>query len=229
MTAGSRSFRKRVDAELESVVPPRWRSADVLLLFGGTFDPPHVGHVLLPRLAMESTGAEAVIYLPAWLQPFKAGTPPTPGRHRLAMLRLALRRHGWAEIWTDELTRGEVRPGEPTYMIDTVRRLREALGPGPTLRLLLGEDQLAGLDRWREIKALLSLADPVVVGRPGDAADEPPPSLDDGRWGERRLATPRLEVSSTALRARRAAGLPLAGQVDPAVEDYIRRWSLYRG
>ena len=143
-----------------------------ILIFGGSFDPPHVAHTLLPRWVAHQLGLDAVAFIPAGRAPHKLDREQTDSLHRLAMLRLALTDETDASaglpeavVLTDEIDRG---PGEPSYTVETLARLRDRLDPGTTLRLLFGGDQLHIFDQWREPERVVALAEPVVMVRPPD-------------------------------------------------------------
>ena len=123
-----------------------------ILIYGGSFDPPHRGHVKLPALATEAVGADAVAYVPTAQSPLKARLSGTSTRHRLAMLKLALQSAPRAQVLTDEIDRGD---DGPNYTIDTLMRLRVRLGPDTALRLLIGGDQLRQFDRWRDWRRVI--------------------------------------------------------------------------
>ena len=202
-----------------------------ILLFGGSFDPPHIAHRQLPLLAMKAIGADAVAYIPAALSPFKTGQPPTAADHRLAMLRLMLHDEPAATILTDELDRFAAT-GEPSYTIDTLTALRAQLGETVKLRLLIGADQLASFDRWRDWQQIIELAEPVVMVRPPATAQSMltrlPAGFDAAQWRDRMVNLPVMDVSATQIRERLARGESIAGLVVPAVEQYIAEHQLYQ-
>jgi nicotinate-nucleotide adenylyltransferase len=200
-----------------------------ILVFGGTFDPPHVAHVALPMLAMEAVGADAVAYVPAGVSPFKVAGRTTPADDRLAMLRLAVNHTGWACVLTDEIDR--TSDDGPSFTVDTLEALRQRLGLHVTLRLLIGGDQLRAFDLWREHQRIVELAEPTVMVRPPD--DEAallaalPRGFDEQAWSRRLIDLPRLDVSSTMIRQRVADGRRITGLVPPDVECYIHEHRLY--
>lgn len=201
-----------------------------VLIFGGTFDPPHLAHTALPPLVARRLGCDRILYVPASANPLKAGTPPTAAEHRLAMLRLALADVPDAEISTLELD----RPG-PSYTVDTLRSLREQLGPEVELRLLLGSDQALSFHRWREWEKILDLATPAVMVRPPlDAASFGAqlaavyPRGEADRWLGWSTPVPQMDICATELRSRLAAGDDVRGLIQPAVIRYIRTHGLYR-
>lgn len=199
------------------------------LLFGGSFDPPHLAHARLPRLVAEQVGAHVVAYLPAGRAPHKLDQVQTEPHHRLAMLRLALADVQGSLVLTDEIDRG---PDAPSYTVDTLERLRGQLGPGTKLRLLFGGDQLLIFDQWREPERIVELAEPVVMVRPPDTAASLLAALPDdaarAQWAPRLVEVPRMDISSTAVRGRVARGESIDGLVAPGVAGYIAEHGLYR-
>ncbi len=208
-------------------LPESLREHDTLLVFGGSFDPPHVAHVLLPMLAAEEIGAAAVAYVPCATQPLKQHLRQTPAHHRLAMLRLALAPEPRALVLTDEIDRAG--NGTPSYTVDTLETLRGRLRC--RLRMLIGADQLLQLDCWKDWARVIELAEPVVMVRPPWTAEAllaaVPLALADQPWRQRLVAAPQIEVSSTQLRTRLEQGRSPLGWVTPAVADYIARQGLY--
>lgn len=202
-----------------------------LLVFGGTFDPPHRAHLELPHMAMHQVGAEGVAYIPAGRSPFKVGRPQTSAEHRLAMLRLALADQPWALILTDELDRVAAQPDQPSYTIDTLEALRRRLGAHIKLRLLLGADQLMLFPRWHRAHRIIELAEPWVMVRPpatrASLLAQLPADQSPQVWSRRMLDLPVMGISSSEVRDRIAQGLPVRDMVAPAVEEYIRRHQLY--
>ena len=201
-----------------------------LILFGGSFDPPHVAHVILPMAVREAVGADAVAYVPAARAPHKLDRVQTDPAHRLAMLRLALSDAEHAVVLTDEIDRA--KGGQPSYTVDTLAALREKLRPGVTLRLLIGADQVRIFDQWREPRRIIELAEPLVMVRPPDTRDSLLASLPDEKtreeWASRLLDVPAMDVSSTEIRERVRRGEPIGGMVHPAVQRYILENDLYR-
>lgn len=142
------------------------RSATGILLFGGTFDPPHRWHVRVAsavrRRLFGSTGW--IVFVPAARSPLKDHGPSASPADRVAMLRLATRRTRNAIVWTDEIDRARRRAG-PSYTVDTLDRLGRLLrGRGP-FRLLLGADQMVKLHRWKNAAIVMFTAEPAVVWR----------------------------------------------------------------
>jgi nicotinate-nucleotide adenylyltransferase len=183
-------------------------------IFGGTFDPPHVGHLLAASDAADALGLDQVRFVPNAAQPLKHRDADGAGAaDRLAMVRALCGADPRFVVDPTEVERGGL-----SFMIDTVRALREQL-PGTALFLLVGEDAAATLPEWRDAEALAGLVEIVVLTRessnPGAAAS----------W--RRIPSRRVDVSSTEIRARVRAGLPITGFVPDAVAELIRARGLY--
>ena len=193
-------------------------------VFGGTFDPPHLGHLVVATHARHLLGLSRVLWVVAndpWQK--SVGHPPSPASVRLEMVQAAL-----AELDGQDACGIEIERGGPSFTLDTVRDLTERLGDvasgGPELVLIMGQDAAAGLPTWKGADELRDLVEIAVVGRPGftDLA------MPDG-WRTRRVEVPMLEVSSTDLRDRFADGRPLDVIVQPAVVAVARHHGLYGG
>jgi nicotinate-nucleotide adenylyltransferase len=137
------------------------REMQRVLIFGGTFDPPHRAHVELPPRIAQQLGCDRLLYVPAALNPLKVDSPPTDSSHRLEMLRRAVVDVPNAEICTIELERKG-----PSYTVDTLEELRRRLGEDVEMRLLIGGDQALEFHRWKDWKRIIELAEPVVMLRP---------------------------------------------------------------
>ncbi|MFN3597788.1 MAG: nicotinate-nucleotide adenylyltransferase [Rubricoccaceae bacterium] len=189
-------------------------------VFGGSFNPPHVAHLAVAEAAAEAARLERVLWVPAATPPHKQRTAAlAPARHRLAMTRLAVAGNPRFAVSDLEVARAGI-----SYTVDTLRALAAA-HPEATLALLLGGDSLAAFLSWREPEAIAHLAELVVYARPGSAA-EPPPGL-PAHARLVRVGAPALDVSSTALRARLAAGKTVRYLVPDAVRAYIAEHGLY--
>src|SRR5258706_6642624 len=130
-------------------------------LFGGSFDPVHLGHLLVAQAAREELGLSRLFFIPAGQSPFKPDSPPSPATERLRLLRLALAGKDWCEIDDQEIRRGGV-----SYSIDTVRDYSRRHA-GAQLYYLIGADHVAQLPKWREAQELARLVEMVVIPRPG--------------------------------------------------------------
>jgi len=191
-------------------------------VFGGTFDPPHHGHLAIAEWARDELRLDRVLFIPAGVPPHKRRTSPTAARHRLAMTRLAVR--GNPAFAVDPR---EARGRGPSWTVDTLRALAGE-HPGATLHLILGADMYATFADWREPEAIARLARLVVALRPGAPAPRGRAPAARGR-GVVWLSNPGIELSSSALRARARRGRSLRYLVPDAVARYALRHGLYDG
>ncbi len=187
-------------------------------LFGGSFDPPHVGHLIMALDALERGGLGRVFFVPAARSPLKSWEAGAGPVEREEMVRLAIMGQPRFSILDWEL-----EAGGTSYTIDTVRRFRERF-PQAEPHWILGADQYAQLKRWHLIDELVRLADFLVVARPG--AEDPAPDLPT-EVRVRFLPMRQIDLSSTEVRQRCAAGLPLTPFVPTAVAGFIKSRRLY--
>jgi nicotinate-nucleotide adenylyltransferase len=194
-------------------------------VFGGTFDPPHVGHFLVASDAVEQLGLDRLVFVPAAAQPLKARAR-TPAPERLAMVRQLAGDDPRFLVDPIEIDRGGL-----SYTVDTLHALA-GRWPGADLYLLAGADVLASFHLWREPAQIRRLATLVVLTRAaeGSGAGGGPPATPPGFPGGAPvfLPTRRVDVSSTEVRARLAAGRSIRGFVPESVADHIRSAGLYR-
>lgn len=193
-------------------------------VLGGTFDPPHYGHLALAETARVQLRLARVLFVPAGDPPHKPGHPLTPAVHRAAMVEAAI-----ADNPAFALSRADLdRPG-PHYTVDMLALLREAF-PGAELYFLMGSDSLVEFPTWRDPARIVRQATLGVMERPGWAADMD--ALERHIPGIRErvvwLDAPRLDLSARDLRRRVREGLPVRYLVPPAVETYIQEHRLYR-
>ena len=181
-------------------------------VFGGTFDPVHVGHLAIALAALESVPLDRVLFVPARRSPLKDRDPLASIDDRVAMLEAAIANEPRFALSRAELDRDGV-----SYTVDTLEGLR----PQGELFLILGSDALADLARWRAPDRIRELATILVAARPG--APEP-----GAMHGARAFDAPRLDISSRELRARAARGMSLRYLVPDAVWEHIRRRGLYK-
>jgi nicotinate-nucleotide adenylyltransferase len=185
-------------------------------LFGGSFDPVHLGHLLVAQAAREELQLMRLFFIPAAQSPFKPEREPTRSADRVRLLRLALAGKSWCEIDDQELNRGGV-----SYTIDTARDYVRRF-PDAQLFYLIGADHVAKLPLWREAGDLARQVEFVVIPRPGQA-EVPFPAPFRGRT----LAGFPLGVSSSQIRARVKAGQPIDHLVPAAVAEALRNNPLY--
>ncbi len=185
-------------------------------IYGGSFDPVHCGHLLVAQAVVEELGLDKLFFVPAAQSPFKPENKPAPDAVRLQLLRLALAGKSQCEI--DEQ---EIRRGGTSYTVDTLRDYTKRFA-GAELFYLIGGDNAAKLNEWREAVELAALAEFVAVPRPGGAvATFPPP------FRGRTLKGFPFGVSSSQIRVRVKAGLPVENLVPAAVAEAIRNGRLY--
>jgi len=185
-------------------------------LFGGSFDPVHIGHLLVATAAREELQLDRLFFIPAAQSPFKPGRQPAAPGERLRLLRLALAGWDWCEADDQELRRGGV-----SYTVDTLRNYAKRFS-GARLYYLVGADQAGQLDKWREANELARLAEFLVIPRPDQAAAK----LASPFRG-RELRGFSVAVSSSQIRARIKARQPIEPLVPPAVAEAIRNNRLY--
>ena len=189
-------------------------------LFGGTFDPPHVGHLIVAQDAALALGLDCVSFIPAAQPPHKQADAITPSALRARMLELAI-----ADDARFALDPVELERSGPSYTVDTLRALRSRL-PDAELTLLIGHDQYAELDTWREPEAVMALARLAVMTR-GAVADGRVGEVEELGGGAVQVGVTRIDISSTQIRARVRQGLPIRYLVAPAVEQFIIENRLY--
>lgn len=198
------------------------KPGDTVLLFGGSFDPPHRAHIHLPQQARDAIHAQHLAYIPAAQQPLKQ--TQTLAHHRLAMLKLALADAPHCHVLDIELKRSG-----PSYTIDTLGQLKAKWGDAVKLRLLIGADQLANLDRWRNWQQIIELAPPVIMQRDGQMPITVPDGWDRDLWLTRVVHVDRMDISSTDLRNMLAQHQVIdPALLSPEVQQYIRMHGLYQ-
>lgn len=194
-------------------------------VFGGSFNPIHVGHLIVAEEAAERLGLDRVIFVPAGQPPHKGAQGMAPAAARLEMVRRAIA--GNPRFAASDV---EVRRPGKSYTVETLEELRKGLPEGTELFLVIGEDAAADLPGWREPRRILELARVVVASREG-AARGAVARLRRMMPGRRapEVVPVRVEVSATDLRARIAAGRPVRYLVPDAARRVIARRGLYRG
>ena len=186
-------------------------------LFGGTFDPPHVGHLVTAVNVRHALSLDCVVLMVANVPWQKQGTRPiTPATERLAMVRAAVR-----DVPGLAAGRDEIDHGGPSYTADTLATMQQA-NPGAELFTIVGDDAAAGITTWSRYDEVVAMSTLVVVDRPGAPVELP------SGFSWTRVEVPRLEVSSTDLRERFRDGRPLDYLLTEPVLDVIAQGGLYR-
>lgn len=186
-------------------------------VFGGSFDPVHLGHIRAAVLAKAAVGLDEVVFVPAGNQWQKE--THTPASHRLAMLQMAV-----ASIQGFSVSTVDVDRGGPTFSFDTITDL-VAQYPLTDIYFLVGTDAFAGMDSWHRADELFELANFVVITRPGSQLSVP--KVAKGRF--RVIEVPALDLSSTEFRKKFGLGLDCSDLVPEPVLTYIRENRLYLG
>jgi len=194
-------------------------------VLGGTFDPIHIGHLIITEEARLRLGLSQVIFVPAGQPWLKEHRNSTPSEHRMEMLRVAIAPNPYFRLSTVDLE----RPG-PSYTVDTLTDLRRELGQEANLYFILGVDAIAQFPRWRQPQKIVELCRLVVAKRPG-VKDLDLQSLERSIAGIASrviiLDNPLIDISSSEIRKRVAEGKSIHGMVPEAVERYIKEKRLY--
>ena len=183
-------------------------------VFGGSFDPIHIGHLLVAEATAEALELDQVRFVPAWEQPFKGGRHHASAEHRVAMLRLAIQGNPRFVLDLSEIERQGI-----SYTVDTLVCLREQF-PRDQLFLLVGADAARNLSSWREAARLPELASIVMLSRAGVRA--PTQTLET-----RGVEVPAIDVSATAIRQAIREGRSIRYQVTAEVREYLVAHHLY--
>lgn len=188
-------------------------------VFGGTFDPPHVGHLLAAGDAFDALSLDKLIFVPVALQPLKSSAPASaPAADRLEMVRCTVGDDRRFEVSAVEIERGGL-----SYTVDTLEALA-AQNPGATFFLILGMDAYSALDRWKSPDRIRELATIAVLSREETGREAEIGSI----AGVTLLGTRRIDVSSSEVRGRLRDGKPIRGFVTESVERYLATADLYR-
>jgi nicotinate-nucleotide adenylyltransferase len=189
-------------------------------ILGGTFDPVHIAHLAIAEQAVQQLDLDKILFIPTWIAPHKMEQPygaPAKDRtkQRLAMLKLATADNAAFVVCENELDRKGT-----SYTVDTIRELREQFGPQAELFLLIGADNYAIFQFWREPDTIMANSRIVVYQRPGSPVEDiSPPFIT--------LTGPQLALASSWLREQRAAGNSIRYFVPESVRNYIEEHRLY--
>jgi nicotinate-nucleotide adenylyltransferase len=193
-----------------------------IALYGGTFDPVHLGHLEVARRVSELFEIEKVVFIPAQIAPHKIGRPVTEPIHRYAMLALATQDDPRLVISTFELEAPDRR-----YTVDTVAEFERRFGAATELFFIMGADSWSEITTWREWERLLKMTNHIVVTRPGYEVPPAPAGL-----SERIFFTDAVmkDISATIIRRLASEGRheELAGLVPQPVANYIKKYEIYR-
>ena len=187
-------------------------------IFGGSFDPPHIGHLLTAVDALEELGLDRLVFVPAYIQPLKATSARASASQRLAMVQLLI--YGDDRFDVDAI---EIERGGLSYTVDTLETFAQRF-PDAERFFLVGEDAMAAFAAWRNPERILELAKLAILRRRSAANDEGI-SLRDGTIA---LATRLVDVSSTEIRERVRTGKSIRGFVPEPVGTFIEAQRLYR-
>ncbi len=202
-----------------------------MVLFGGTFDPVHFGHLIAARAVAEQRGFDRITLIPTARPPHKTNANAS-GEHRLAMLEGATRGDELFEISQIELYRAG-----PSFTFDTLRALRDEHGPDTRLYWIIGADMLAGLDTWSRAEEVLEMAEIIVAARPPFQEEVERVFLElEGKLPRERIeriragltATPLIDISSSDIRKRVTEGCSVRYLVPEPIRVYIDEHALYR-
>ena len=192
---------------------------------GGTFDPVHMGHLVMGEEARVQLELERVLFVPAGQPWLKEGQPLSASQHRVEMLRMAVACHPDFQLCLEEINRGG-----PTYTVDTLEALLRELGSDMAIYFIVGQDAMKEFHRWKEPERLLDLCQLVVATRPGyqqfdwaELVARFPTASEKAQL----LPMPLMGISGTEIRRRAAAGMSLRYQVPDSVAGYIERHCLY--
>lgn len=188
-------------------------------IFGGSFDPVHIGHLIAGEWVREAFQLDQVLFVPAFQPPHKIDSPKAPPTLRLKMLEAAVRSHigfGVSDI--------EIRRQGPSYTVDTLQDLSR-IHPGARLFFILGADLVPGIIGWHKWEMAAALATFIGVNRPGSKVQEVPEALRDV---VKQIEMPGIDLSSTLIRARVAENKSIRYLVPAAVQDIIEAEGLYR-
>jgi nicotinate-nucleotide adenylyltransferase len=200
-----------------------------IALFGGTFDPIHLGHTTVASDALEQIGAEKIIFVPAKRSPLKGFLPKANDNQRLKMISLAI-----TDKENFQVSDYELKRPAPSYTIDTIRKFQADYGSETSIHWLIGADGVDDLEYWYKITELIDACNLTTMYRAGC---KPPDFVKFeeiwGRWRTEKLQrniikTPLVDISSTEIRNRIAKNADFSKMVHPAVAYYIRKNGLYQ-
>lgn len=195
-------------------------------IMGGTFDPIHMGHLAVAEQARDVLNLDAVVFMPAGRQPYKADANQVSGEKRLHMCKLAVESNEYFDVSSLEVDKSGI-----TYTIDTLRTIRAHYPHNVDLYFIAGADAIATLAGWKQAHELARLAHFVGINRPGKTVfidNDVKQNLRDNGFSVEFIHAPSLDISSSDLRRRIAQGGSIRYLIDESVRDYIEKEQLYR-
>jgi nicotinate-nucleotide adenylyltransferase len=200
-----------------------------IILFGGSFDPIHLGHIQVAEFAFEYLKAEKLIFIPVRRSPLKAFFPVASDVERFVMIKLAI--EGYENFLVSDY---ELQRPAPAYTLETVRYFLEQFGSDVCIHCLVGADSIGDLIHWYKITELIDLCNLSIMYRAG--FDEPDFNQFESIWGSERIkklqknviGTPLIDISSTEIRARILNGQDVSSMLDEKVLQYIKDKALYK-
>lgn len=189
-------------------------------ILGGTFDPPHIAHLIFAQMVAEEEDLEKILFVLANLPPHKLSEPLSAVEHRLKMLELSLESNKLFDISDEEIKRGGI-----SYSIDTIRSIknRYSIGKEETI-FIIGSDSLIELDTWKDPESILKESTVVVIKRYGYPVRK---AREEYLRKVKMISLPQIDISSSEIRNRVRRGLSINYLVLPPVVDYIKRKGLY--
>jgi nicotinate-nucleotide adenylyltransferase len=200
-----------------------------IALFGGTFDPIHLGHTTVAAYASEHIGADKIIFVPAKRSPLKGFLPIASDNHRLKMIRLAI-----ASEKNFQVSDYELKRPAPSYTLETIRKFQADYGSDASIHWLIGADGVEDLTYWYKVTELIDACNLTTMYRAG--CEPPDFTKFEEIWGRDRIEklqrniirTPLVDISSTEIRNLIAKNGDFSKMLHPAVADYIRKNGLYQ-
>jgi len=194
-------------------------------VFGGTFDPIHIGHVVAANTARKQLDLDIVLFVPCWESPLKASSRPVAARHRLAMVKIGTKRENHFSVSGIEVEREGI-----SYTVETVRDLKGHYRSDAKLYLMVGSDAFKDMHRWRDPERIAEMCDIVVILRPGvedGIVDREIKARSQQQVDPITITGPTVGLSATELRRKIYKGEPVKHLLPLGVGDYIKNNKLY--
>lgn len=196
-------------------------------IMGGTFDPIHMGHLILGEYARENLNLDKVVFIPTGANPFKTDLGTSSSAHRVDMVKLAIESNPYFTVSTIEVERDGI-----SYTIDTIKSLKDKYKEDQ-LYFIIGSDLVFQIERWKDFQELFKLCKFALFNRPGKEVKEIENKLKElnskYKISFERINSPLIDISSTAIRDRVKRGQSIKYLVPPEVEEYIIKHNLYMG